>query len=132
MTHEDDDDDRIPSTESYRGIAIHAGQPPARIALVKKAIDAVYDVSDLGELFSVLSNPRQAPEARLFAGAKLLASYQSAAGSRVSRPRIDRTAVEGHVAALRSRRWRCPTHYGSLLEIQDGLVPRERPLGALK
>lgn len=35
------DDDRIPSTEIYRDVGIHAGQKRKRVAVVRKAIDAV-------------------------------------------------------------------------------------------
>jgi hypothetical protein len=89
----------------------------------------VHAISDLADLDAILSDPGTPPEARVFAGRKLMASLDETVSSRQKRPRgLDLRTVEGQVSALSSRRWRNPIEYGSLLEPGAGLVRRDTPL----
>jgi hypothetical protein len=126
------DDDRIPSSENYRGIAVHAGQSRKRVAVVRKAIDRVCAIDDLTTLDSILDDFTAPPEARAFAGRKILAALDETISTRQTRPRgLDRGAIDGAVGALESRRWRDPLSYGTLLEPCASHVKRDRPLPPL-
>jgi hypothetical protein len=94
------DDDRIPTSTTYREVGIHSGQRAKRVAEVKQAIDVVHEISDPDSLLAILSDPQTPPEARVLAGTKILAPFDEAANSRVTRPRgIDLGAVRGTVAS---------------------------------
>jgi hypothetical protein len=125
------DPDRIPTTASHRGIGIHDCQSPARIAVVKAAIDRVAGMSNILELASFAANPLEPPEARLFAANKVEVEYQVAAEERRNRPIIDLDVVRASAAGLDSVVWRSPWHFSSILDAADG-VPREEPLPDLE
>jgi hypothetical protein len=121
---------QIPIVAVHRGIGVHADQPPARIRIVKHAIDRVARMSDIMELVAFCADPQQPPEARLFAASKVEVEYELAAEERRNRPTIDLDRVRATVAGLDSVVWRDPDRYGSLLE--HGGVEREEPLSDLE
>jgi hypothetical protein len=120
------DPDRIPIIATHRGIGIHDCQTPARIRVVKAAIDRVARMSDVLELADFAADPAQPPEARLFAANKVEVEYQLAAEERRNRPIIDLDVVRATVAGLDSATWRSPVVYGT--DLEDGGVPRDEPL----
>lgn len=112
--------DSIQHVEIYRGVGIHDCQPPARIkAVVKPAIDLVFALTDAGEMFTYAGAPANPPEARLLAAAMAKALHQIAAEDRTERPNINLTLLEAATAGVGSRRWRSPTHFGSLFDCID-------------
>ena len=117
---------RIPTIATHRGVGIHDHQTPARIRIVKAAIDRVARMSDILELANFAADPRQPPEARMFAANKVEVEYELAAEERRNRPTIDLDRVRASVAGLDSLIWRDPDRYGTLLE--HGGVEREQPL----
>jgi hypothetical protein len=117
---------RIPPIATHRGVGIHDHQTPARIRIVKAAIDRVARMSDILELANFAADPRQPPEARMFAANKVAVEYELAAEERRNRPVVDLDCVRASVAGLDSVEWRDPDRYGTLLE-HDG-VEREQPL----
>jgi hypothetical protein len=121
------DPDRIPVIAHHRGVGIHADQSPARIRIVKAAIDRVGRTSNILQLADFAADSRQPPEARLFAASKLEVEYELAAEERRNRPIVDLERVRATVAGLDSVVWRDPDRYASLLDA-DGGVPREYPL----
>ena len=123
--------DRIPTVAMHRGVGIHADQSPARIRVVKAAIDRVARMSDILELADFAADPQQPPEARLFAANKVEVEYQLAAEERRNRPIIDLDRVRAAVAGLDSVVWRSPWYFASLLDAAAG-VPREEPLRDLE
>ena len=117
---------QIPTIASHRGIGIHDHQSPARIKVVKRAIDRVALMSDILELADFAADRRQPPEARLFAASKIEVEYEVATEERRNRPIIDLDRVRATVAGLDSLEWRSPVLYGTDLEV--GGVEREEPL----
>lgn len=107
---------KMPVQEMYRGVGIHAFQEVARVAVVKRDIDAVYSLYTVEALLSFVEDYSYSPEGRLFAGAKILALHESAAGSRTKRPDIDLDLLKAHLAGLDSLKWADPWHYGTLLQ----------------
>jgi hypothetical protein len=125
LTH----NDAIPIAGHHRKVGLHAGQSEERLEVVRRDLDRVFDENDLGRLTEIAGNPAVAPEARLFAAAKLQAVYELAAQDREKRPLIDLERVAASVAGLNSRVWRNPAKYCSLLDHQDdGAARRERAL----
>jgi len=61
------DKETIPFCETYRGIGVHIFQSPERIRKVKRAVDNVYAIGALDKLYAYACEPRNPPEARLFA-----------------------------------------------------------------
>jgi len=118
---------QIPTIATHRGIGIHDHQSPARIEIVKRAIDRVALMSDILELADFAADRRQPPEARLFAASKIEVAYEVATEERRNRPIIDLDRVRATVAGLDSLEWRDPDRYASLLDGPGG-VPREVPL----
>jgi hypothetical protein len=110
----------------HRGIGIHDHQSPARIRIVKAAIDRVARMSDILKLTDFAADPQQPPEARLFAANKVEVEYQLSAEERRNRPTIDLDRVRASVAGLDSVEWRSPVVYGT--DLEDGGVEREEPL----
>ena len=118
-----------PSTTSYKGVAIHAGRPAKRIALVKREIDRVNRISDPVRLYEIAGDPAWAPEARILAGARCSAALQLATERRQPRPDIWPEDIAARVAGLSSRTWADGSRYCCLLDTHSELaVPRERPL----
>src|SRR5262249_20426975 len=111
---------------SHKGIGLHDCQSAARIKVVKAAIDRVARISDVLELADFAADPRQPPEARLFAASKVECEYELAAEERRNRPIIDLERVRATVAGLDSIEWRSPVVYGT--DLQTGGVEREVPL----
>jgi hypothetical protein len=120
------DPDRIPSIATHRGIGIHNCQSPARIRVVRAAIDRVAGMADVLALADFAADVNQPPEARLFACAKIEIEYQLSAEERRNRPIIDLQKVRGSVAGLDSVVWRSPVMYGT--DLEHGGVPRDVPL----
>jgi hypothetical protein len=117
---------QIPTIAIHRGIGIHDHQSPARIRVVKAAIDRVVRMSAIVELADFAADPQQPPEARLFAANKVEVEYELAAEERRNRPTVDLDHVRASVAGLASLEWRSPVVYGT--DLQHGGVPREQPL----
>ena len=88
--------------------------------VVRPAIDRVLDeIDDAGELLRYAGNSDNPPEARLLAGAKLLALFEHRAEARWTRPPgVTRETVLATIAGLNSVRWRDPWHYCSLLDVR--------------
>src|SRR5262249_61334628 len=66
----------MPVSTFYKGVAIFAGQPAKRVALVKREIDKVNKISDLMELFEIAGDCAWSPEARIFSAARCLAGLE--------------------------------------------------------
>jgi len=120
---------QIPTIATHQGVGIHDHQTPARIKVVKAAIDRVARMSDILELADFAADPRHPPEARLFAASKVAAEYELAAEERRNRPIIDLDRVRATVAGLDSLVWRDPDRYCSLLDSHpEHAAPRAAPL----
>src|SRR5262249_50528428 len=119
----------MPTSGGYKGVAIFAGQPAKRVALVKHEIDKIGKISDSIELFEIAGDCAWSPEARLLAGAKCIAGLQRATERRESKPDIDPERVEACTAGLAWIRWAHPARYCSLLDAHpERAAKRERPL----
>src|SRR5262245_66313504 len=116
----------IPTIAVHRGIGIHNFQGAARVKVVKAAIDRVARMSDIVELVDFAADPKQPPEARMFAANKVEVEYELAAEERRNRPIVDLEKVRATVAGLDSLEWRSPVVYGT--DLEDGGEPREQPL----
>ena len=129
------DDDRIPTIGEHRGVPLHDGQDEARLAVVRRELDAVLDLKDITLLTEICGDATWSPEARLTSAAKLKATHQIAAEERAARPNIDLAFIAACVAGLDSKQWRSSTHFCSLLDPgpapgEPGPARRETPLGA--
>jgi len=126
-------EDALDVSEVYRNVGIFAGQPAARVELVKAEIDLVAAENGVEQLFDMAGDITKSPEMRLFAAAKIQALWDAATEERRKRPDIDLARVTARVAGLGSRTWQSSTDYCSLLCTppapgQPGPVPREVPL----
>jgi hypothetical protein len=119
-----DENDVIPIAQVYRGVPVHDQQPVSRIEeVVKREIDRVFDMSDVVELFEFARSSRNAPESRLFAAAKIEASWEIATEERRPRPAgITLETTRAVVAGLNSVYWRCPATYGSVFDAPGALA----------
>jgi len=117
---------QIPVIATHRGVGIHDCQSPARVKIVTAAIDRVARMSDIVELVDLAADPKQPPEARMFAANKVEVEYELAAEERRNRPIVDLEKVRATVAGLDSLEWRSPMVYGT--DLEDGGEPREQPL----
>jgi hypothetical protein len=122
---------QIPTIATHRGVGIHDHQTPARVKVVKAAIDRVARMSGILELADFAADPQQPPEARMFAASKIAVEYELCAEERRNRPTIDLDRVRATVAGLDSLVWRDPDRYGTLLDAAGG-VQREEPLPDLE
>ena len=124
--------DTIPTIGVYRGVSLHDQQSPARLDVVRRAIDDVYAQHKHSRLLEIAGDTGWPPEARLFAAAKLKAVHELAAHDREKRPAIDVTFVNAITAGLNSQQWRHPRYFASLLDPgpAQGMswVEREQPL----
>lgn len=120
------DADRIPVCGTHRGIGLHNHQTPARLEIVRAAINRVADMGDITALAALAANPREPPESRLFAGHKIAIEYEMAAERRENRPSVDLDKIAASIAGLDSRNWRDPDRFASLFD-HDG-IEREQPL----
>jgi hypothetical protein len=128
-----DDDGPIPIVEVYRGVGIEDGQPVERIeCVVKPQIDRVHTLEGIEQLAAFAADVGNAPEARLFAAAKVEILFELSIEERRIRPAVDLLQVRAAVAGLASRKWRDPDRYASLLDQSRpgaaGAVEREQPL----
>jgi hypothetical protein len=122
--------DELPTAETYKGVAIFAGQPARRVALVRREIDKIGNIADLVQLSEIAGDAAWSPEARRLAGAKCVAGLQRATERREPRPDIDPERVEACTAGLASLTWADPFRYCSLLDARhERAVKREQPLG---
>jgi hypothetical protein len=117
---------QIPTIGVHRGIRLHDHQTPARIKVVKGAIDRVARMSDILQLVDFAANPQEPPEARLFAASKIEVEYEVAAEERRNRPEVDLDRLRATISGLDSLEWRSPVVYGT--DLEHGGVPREVPL----
>jgi hypothetical protein len=124
-----DEGDRIPlSGESHRGVPLHVGQSRTRLEAVRRDIDRAYEL-DVAALLDFAENAANAPEARSFACARLLAEYEAAVESRMARPAVDLPRIRAASAGITSRRWQNPDFYCSDLDAHhENAAPREQPL----
>jgi hypothetical protein len=121
--------DELPTSETYKGVAIFAGQPKRRVALVKKEIDKVSRITDLERLFEIAGDCAWSPESRILAGARSLAGLQLATERRQAHPDIDREDVAARTAGLASIRWADPDRHCSLFDVDhERAARREEPL----
>lgn len=105
------DDDRIPTLETYRGVGIHAFQSAEQIAtIVRPAIDRVHGLTDAASLTAYVEDPSRPPEGRLFAAAHVEALWRFAAENRELRPKIKLMILAAHTAGLNSLRWMASQH----------------------
>jgi hypothetical protein len=123
---QDDSAATIPFCETYRGVGVHVFQSTERIGKVRAAIDKVYAIGDLDELFAYACASRNPPEASLFAAAKLEATWEQAVENREARPPVNLERLRAAVAMLDSLGWISLWQYGSLLDHSG--EPRERTL----
>src|SRR5690606_3809689 len=118
-----EDDDKIPTEGTHRGVPLHAGQDAARLAVVKRDIDRAHGLQTLDELVAFADDQRNAPESRLLARAKALAMLDDVIARRGHRARnavLSRQRVKAACSGLASRRWQSRTHYCSLLDPHPG------------
>lgn len=119
----------IPIIGYHRGVGLHDQQGPERLAIVRAEIDRVIELSDLRELVAWAEDAGHAPESRLLAGAKALATISEFSSARQKRPHgITAEYVEAVVAGLGSTGWRSRNCYGTLVDEGRGAVERETPL----
>jgi hypothetical protein len=109
----DADDDSIPKRGKYKGVALHDGQSPERLKVVKRDIDAAAKLTDVGDLFDFAGDPSRAPESRLYAAALVEARWDMAAESRAKRPEINMDRLKTRVAGCDSAQRRNPYFYCS-------------------
>ena len=122
--------DEIPVQCHHRGIGVHAWQSPERVEIVKAAIDEVFGLPSIPTLLGFLKDARNAPEARLFAAARLRAMHELAAESRIGRPAgVDLAWLDAYTAGMTSRTWMHARKFTTLLDpdCRDA-VDRETPL----
>lgn len=115
-------DDRIPTDGEHRGVGLHAGQSETRLAVVRRDIDAAHLLVDLAELVAFADDAAHAPEARLFAQAKALATLDEAVSRRDPRQRgaaLSRERIRAATLACGSLKWQSPVYYCSLLDCNE-------------
>src|ERR1700693_1800018 len=105
----------IPFCETYRGVGVHVFQSPERISKVKSAIDEVYAIHDLEQLYKYACKGHNPPEARLFAAAQCEAAWEAAVENREARPDVNLDKLRAVVALLDSLGWISPWEFGSLI-----------------
>ena len=101
----------MPIASIYKGVAIFAGQPAKRVALVRKEIDKIGKIADLRQLFAIAGDVSWSPEGRIYAGARCIAGLQRATERREARPDIDPDLVVASTAGLATIRWAHPDKY---------------------
>jgi hypothetical protein len=127
-------DDQLPAVEMYRDCRIHDCQSPSRIAVVKRELDEVFEISGIRRLDNILRDPGWAPESRLLAYAKFKGEWERAIEERIPRPTgITLEAATAWTCSLDSVEWRDPINYASDLDPDPPAalrspVRRETPL----
>ena len=123
---------KIECSESYRSVGLHPGQSPERLAQVRREIDQVFELEEVGALMSWIEDVSKSPEARVLAGAMVEAIFQLAVDERRERPAIDVERVQAITAPLSSTIWIDPNFHCAIFESDgwDGRMPvrRERPI----
>lgn len=119
---------KIRTTEVYRDIGLHDFQDERRLKIVRAEIDAVHQMTSIRKLFDYALDVGHAPEARLYAIAKLRAAYDLAVQERRTRPDIDMTVLGIVSCGLQSEGWRDREFFGCIVERGERSVPRARPL----
>ena len=108
---------------------MHDCQSPARLRVVRAAIDHVYTLAQVLDLVEYARDVGNPPESRLLAVARCRALWELAQEAREPRPIINMAHVEALAAGCGSRGWRHPTHFCSLLDAHnERAVPREELL----
>jgi len=121
--------DEMPISGTYKGVAIFAGQPAKRVALVKREIDKIGKINDLAKLFEIAGDCSWSPEGRLFSAARCIAGLELATERREVKPHFDREDVESRIAGLAAAGWADPDRYCSLLDVHsERAAKREQPL----
>lgn len=126
-------EDRIPTIREHRGVGLHAGQSEARLVTVRRDIDAAHMLVDLADLVAFADDAAHAPEARLFAQAKALATLDEAVSRRDPRQRgaeLSRERIRASTLACGSKGWQSPVYYCSLLDFQTDRAVRREGAGA--
>ena len=131
-----DENDKIPTDGVHRGVPLHAGQSAERLRVVRSDIDDAHALQEIDDLVAFADDTGRAPEARLLAKAKALATLDDAIDRRAPRSRTtvwSRERIKASAPALDSLRWRSPFHYGSKLDVrpppgEDRRVRREGPI----
>jgi hypothetical protein len=119
----------MPIAETYKGVAIFAGQPPKRLRLVRGEIDKVSKIINLKRLFEIAGDCSWSPESRLFAAGRCLAGLQIATERRQPHADINREDVEAAAAGLAVVRWAHPDRYCSLFDVHhERAALRDEPL----
>lgn len=118
----------LSTAEIYRGVKVFGLQPVERIeAIVKPAIDAVFLITDARALVRYAADPANPPEARLFAAARVEATWQLAAEGRAVRPPVDLEYLRAVTVGLDSIHWVSPWRHGSLFDRERAIL-RDPPL----
>ncbi len=127
------EDDSIPTCGEHRGVPLHCYQEEERLDVVRGDIDTVHAMTDWRELWRIVRERRLAPEALLYAAAKLRAIHGTAANSRVARPDFDLELLGARVAGMNSMTWIDSVFYGSCLlnvrRVGDDSLTRRSPEG---
>lgn len=119
----------IPTVGAYRGVPLHDQQDEARLADVRRDIDAVFLIArDRRRLLECVQNRRCAPEARLLAKALIVAEIDEYKAQRRAAPPVDLEWLEAVTAGLGTRRGRCPWSYDSRFASRPQLGSLNRPV----
>lgn len=130
-------DDQIPTQGLYRGVGLHVDQDQARLAVVRLDIDRAHNLQGLDALVAFADDTGNAPESRLLARAKALATLDERVERRATRTRasdLSRERIVASTSACDSMHFRSPWWYGSLFDprgmtsAHDRRVFREKPL----
>jgi len=106
----------MPIVETYRGVGIHAFQSQERIdSVVKPEIDQVFTIDEPENLWQYVLSAMNAPEARIWAGAKLTAMIEQRAHKRLPLLSFTVAHVRAAIAGLSSH-WADPSAYCSLFD----------------
>lgn len=126
-----DDDEQIPTHGKHRGVGLHAGQNAERLAIVRRDIDAAHALTDLEQLVEFADDVGRAPEARLWARAKAIATIDDRIERRAPRARatdLSRERINASAVGLDKLRCRSTTHYATIYDNYRCAVRREVPL----
>jgi hypothetical protein len=96
---------KIPCIATHRSIGLHDYQTDERLDRVRAAIDAVYDIRDLDELYEYACSFRNPAEARLFAKARIVAAFETRASGHEHRGNIDMDRLNANTCCLDSLNW---------------------------
>jgi len=121
----------LPILAKYRGRRIHGFQSEARVAeIVVPELDFVAALADDRDLLVIISDVSRSPEARLYAGARLLKPAVEREAQR-RRMVIDAAKVRAAVTGLDSLRRADPDFYASVFDPHpppdQGPQPARRP-----